>query len=28
VVWGVIVYSNWHRIQSLEFLRWPPQFLQ
>ena len=28
VVWGVIVYSNWHRIQTLEFLTWPPQFLQ
>ena len=28
VVWGVIMYSNWHRIQTLEFLRWPPQFLQ
>ena len=28
VVWGVIVYSNWHRIQTLEFLKWPPQFLQ
>ena len=28
VVWGVILYSNWHRIQTLEFLKWPPQFLQ
>ena len=28
VVWGVIVYSNWHRIRTLEFLTWPPQFLQ
>jgi diacylglycerol kinase (ATP) len=28
VVWGVIIYSNWHRIQTLEFLTWPPQFLQ
>ena len=28
VVWGVILYSNWHRIQTLEFLTWPPQFLQ
>jgi diacylglycerol kinase (ATP) len=28
VVWGVIIYSNWQRIQTLEFLRWPPQFLQ
>ena len=26
-VWGVILYSNWHRISSLEFLRWPPPFL-
>ena len=28
VVWGVILYSNWHRLQTLEFLTWPPQFLQ
>jgi diacylglycerol kinase (ATP) len=28
VVWGVILYSNWHRIQTFDFLRWPPQFLQ
>ena len=28
VVWGVILFSNWHRIQTLEFLHWPPQFLQ
>ncbi len=28
VVWGVILVSNWHRIQSLEFLTWPPRFLQ
>ncbi len=28
VVWGVIIYSNWHRIQTLEFLRWPPLFLE
>jgi diacylglycerol kinase (ATP) len=28
VVWGVIFYSNWHRIATLEFLTWPPQFLQ
>ena len=26
-VWGIIIFSNWHRIKSLEFLRWPPQFL-
>lgn len=26
-VWGIILFSNWHRIRSLEFLRWPPQFL-
>lgn len=26
-VWGIIIFSNWHRIRSLEFLRWPPQFL-
>ncbi len=28
VVWGVILFSNWHRIQTFDFLRWPPQFLQ
>ena len=28
VVWGIILFSNWHRIETLEFLRWPPQFLQ
>jgi diacylglycerol kinase (ATP) len=27
-VWGVIIFSNWHRIKTLEFLRWPPEFLQ
>jgi diacylglycerol kinase (ATP) len=27
VVWGVILYSNWHRIAALEFLKWPPPFL-
>jgi diacylglycerol kinase (ATP) len=27
VVWGLILYSNWHRISQLEFLRWPPQFM-
>jgi diacylglycerol kinase (ATP) len=27
-VWGVIIYSNWYRIKTLEFLRWPPEFLQ
>ena len=27
VVWGLILYSNWHRIATLQFLRWPPQFL-
>jgi diacylglycerol kinase (ATP) len=26
-VWGVILYSNWHRIATLEFLKWPPPFL-
>ncbi|WP_438481402.1 diacylglycerol kinase [Oleiharenicola lentus] len=24
VVWGLILYSNWHRISTLEFLKWPP----
>ncbi len=24
VVWGLILYSNWHRIATLEFLKWPP----
>ncbi|AOS43530.1 Diacylglycerol kinase [Lacunisphaera limnophila] len=27
VVWGVILYSNWNRIATLEFLKWPPPFL-
>jgi diacylglycerol kinase (ATP) len=27
VVWGIIIFSNWHRIQKLEFLRWPPLFI-
>jgi diacylglycerol kinase (ATP) len=27
VVWGLIFYSNWDRIEKLEFLRWPPPFL-
>ena len=27
VVWGVIILANWHRIQTLEFLRWPPRML-
>lgn len=27
VVWGLIIFSNWHRIEKLEFLRWPPHFL-
>jgi diacylglycerol kinase (ATP) len=27
VVWGLILFSNWHRIEKLEFLRWPPHFL-
>jgi diacylglycerol kinase (ATP) len=27
IVWGLILYSNWHRIATLEFLRWPPKFL-
>ena len=27
IVWGVILYSNWHRIAALEFLKWPPPFL-
>lgn len=26
-VWGLILYSNWGRIATLEFLRWPPPFL-
>jgi diacylglycerol kinase (ATP) len=26
-VWGLILYSNWHRIAKLEFLTWPPPFL-
>ena len=27
IVWGLILYSNWHRIATLEFLHWPPNFL-
>ncbi len=27
VVWGVILYSNWNRIATFEFLKWPPPFL-
>jgi diacylglycerol kinase (ATP) len=27
IVWALILYSNWHRISTLQFLRWPPQFL-
>lgn len=27
IVWALILYSNWARIEKLEFLRWPPQFL-
>ena len=27
-VWGVIIYASWDRIKTLEFLRWPPLFLQ
>ncbi len=27
VVWGVILYANWGRIATLDFLRWPPPFL-
>ena len=27
VVWALILYSNWHRIATLEFLTWPPPFL-
>lgn len=27
IVWVVIIVANWHRIKTLEFLRWPPQFL-
>ncbi len=26
-VWGLILYSNWDRIATLEFLTWPPPFL-
>lgn len=27
VVWALILYSNWNRIATLEFLKWPPPFL-
>lgn len=26
-VWGVILFANWDRIATLEFLKWPPHFL-
>ncbi len=26
-VWGLILYSNWGRIATLQFLKWPPPFL-
>lgn len=26
-VWGIILFSNWGRISTLEFLKWPPPFL-
>jgi diacylglycerol kinase (ATP) len=26
-VWTLILYSNWSRIATLEFLKWPPPFL-
>jgi len=27
IVWAVIVYANWERISTLEFVRWPPVWL-
>lgn len=27
VVWGLILYSNWGRVATLEFLSWPPKIL-
>lgn len=27
IVWGVIIMANWHRIRTLEFVRWPPVFI-
>jgi diacylglycerol kinase (ATP) len=27
VIWGLILYSNWHRIATFQFLKWPPPFL-
>ena len=26
-VWGIILFSNWGRISTLQFLKWPPPFL-
>jgi len=26
-VWCIILFSNWHRIATLDFLHWPPPFL-
>jgi diacylglycerol kinase (ATP) len=27
VVWLIIIFANWRRIEQLEFIRWPPHFI-
>lgn len=27
IIWTVIIYANWGRIKTLEFVRWPPVWL-
>lgn len=27
IIWAVIIFANWERIRTLEFVRWPPVWL-
>lgn len=27
IIWSVIIYANWERIKTFEFVRWPPVWL-
>ena len=27
IVWAVIIFANWDRIKTLEFVRWPPVWI-
>lgn len=27
IIWSVILFANWERIRTLEFVRWPPVWL-